>query len=87
MTQTSTQTTIIRDRNKIAYLIACGFQCDFVPRNDGGLDAEFANNQKLDLACIEYALNRAVPVQAFIAACRYISDAIYSHRQRDGGRS
>ena len=83
---TSTQTTIIRDRNKIAFLIACGFHCSFVPRDDGGLDAEFINSKLLEASCMGYALNQAIPVQAFIAACRYISDAIYSHRQRSGGR-
>lgn len=82
MTPTETQTTTIRDRNKIAFLIACGFQCDFVPRNDGGLDAEFPNSKALDASCMAYTLNHAIPVQGFISACRYISDAIHNHRQR-----
>ena len=81
---TPTETTTIRDRNKIAFLIACSFTPDFIPRNDGGLDAEFPNSKALDAACMAYALNQVIPVQSFIAACRYISDAIHAHRQRQG---
>lgn len=82
---TSTETITIRDRNKIAYLLACGFICKFVERNDGGLIAEFPNSNALEAASMAYVLNQAIPVQAFISACRYISDAIRDHRQRRGG--
>lgn len=81
---TETQTSIIRDRNKIAFLIACSFTPDFIPRSDGGLDAEFHNSKAFEGACMAYALNQVIPVQSFIAACRYISDAIHAHRQRQG---
>lgn len=79
---TTTQTKTIRDRNIIAYLIACGFQCDFIPRSDGGLDAEFPASGALDAACMGYTVNQLIPVQSFIAACRHISDAIHDHRKR-----
>lgn len=81
---TLTETTIVRDRNKIAYLIACGFQCDFIPRGDDGLDAEFPTSNVLEAASMAYVLNQAIPVQSFISACRYISDAIRDHRQQRG---
>lgn len=78
---TQTKIKIIRDRNLIAFLIACSFQCDFIPRSDGGLDAEFPASTALDAACMAYTLNQVIPVQSFVAACRYISDAIHNHRQ------
>lgn len=79
---TSTQTITIRDRNRIAYYLAFGFACNFIPRPDGGLDAEFVLSETLEEAARSYNQNHPVPVQSFVAACRYISDAIQSHRQR-----
>lgn len=77
-------TLTIQDRNNIAYLLANGFTCDFVPRADGGLDAEFVWSAELDNACKEYMSNRGVPVQSFVAACKHIADRIRDHRQRQG---
>ena len=80
----TTQTKTIRDRNLTAFLLAGGFTPEFIPRSDGGLDAEFPASAALDAACMAYTLNQVIPVQSFVAACRYISDAIHNHRQRQG---
>lgn len=77
-------TTTIKDRNQIAYLLANGFTCDFVPRPDGGLDACFAWTPELEIACKDYMGNRGVPVQSFVAACRFIGDRIRDHRNAGG---
>ncbi len=82
----TTQTLTIKDRNLTAYLLANGFTCDFVPRSDNGLDAEFLWSIELEKGCKDYMANRAVPVQNFVAACKYIGDRIRDHRQRQGVR-
>lgn len=79
---TSTQTVIVRDRNRIAFYIALGFTCDFVPRPDGRLDGEFQICEELEKAAQAFNQNYPVPVQSFTSACRFISDAIQNHRQR-----
>lgn len=81
---TQTQTLTIKDRNKAAYLLANGFPCDFLPRSDGGLDAEFLWTTELEISCKDYMSNGGVPVQSFVAACKYIGDRIRDHRQRRG---
>lgn len=86
MNPTQTRTLTIKDRNNTAYLLANGFTCDFVPRPDGGLDAEFIWTLELETACQEYMGNRGVPVQSFVAACKYIGDRIRDHRNRQGVR-
>lgn len=83
----TTQTLTIKDRNLIAYLLVNGFTCDFVPRSDNGLDAEFAWSPELENACKDYMSNRGVPVQSFVAACKHIADRIRDHRQRQGVRN
>lgn len=80
-----TKTLTIKDRNNTAYLLANGFTCNFVSRPDGGLDAEFAWTLDLEIACKDYMGNRGVPVQSFVAACRYIGDRIREHRLHSGG--
>lgn len=80
------QIRTIRDRNCIAYLLANGFNCDFIPRPDGGLDAEFKWSASLDVACTDYMGNKGVPVQSFVAACRHIGELIRDHRQHQGVR-
>lgn len=78
-------TLTIKDRNCTAYLLANGFTCKFVPREDGStLDAEFVWSEDLDRARQDYAGNRGIPVQSFIAACRHIGDLIKQHNQRRG---
>jgi hypothetical protein len=79
-----TKTLTIKDRNNAAYLLANGFTCDFVPRPDGGLDAEFQWTPDLDIACRDYMSNRGVPVQSFVAACKFIGDRIRDHRNKGG---
>lgn len=80
-------TITIKDRNCTAYLLANGFTCKFVPRSDGAtVDAEFEWSEELDRAKTDYISNRGVPVQSFIAACRYIGEQIKMHRQRQGVR-
>jgi len=84
MTPTITKT--IKDRNLMAYLLANGFICDFVPRPGGtDLDAEFQWSDELDRACMDYMGNRGVPVQSFVAACRHIGEEIKRFRQRSTG--
>ena len=82
-----TITKTIKDRNLAAYLLANGFACDFVHRpHSEELDAEFLWDEDADRSCQEYLSNHCVPVQSFIAACRYIGQRIKEHRQRIGGR-
>jgi hypothetical protein len=84
---TPTKTTTIKDRNNIAYLLANGFICTWAGRQGGNeIDAVFTWTDELDRACMEYAGNRAVPVQSFVAACRLIGDQIKAHRAAGGGR-
>jgi hypothetical protein len=73
---------IIKDRNLIAYLLATGFTCDFVPRPEGGLDAEFPWSVELENGCKDYLSNKAIPVQSFVAASKHVSDRIRDHKQR-----
>ena len=81
---TPTETLTVKDRNLIAYLLVNGIACDFVPRSDGGLDAEFPWSIALENGCKYYMGNRGVPVQSFVAACQHIADRIRDHRQRQG---
>lgn len=84
MTQTITKT--IKDRNLTAYLLANGFTCRFTPRlGTNDLDADFAWTDDLDRCCLDYVGNRGVPVQSFVAACRFIGEQIKVHRQLTGG--
>ena len=85
LTKTEIQDFIqVRERNKICFLIALTFPCTFIPRADGGLDGEFELTTELEKAMLGYHQNRLIPVQDFIAASRYVSDAIHDHRQRQG---
>lgn len=74
----------VRERNKIVFFIALNFPCTFIPRPDGGLDGEFELTDELENAMLAYHTNKPVRVQDFIAASRYVSDAIHDHRQRVG---
>jgi hypothetical protein len=83
MTPTITKT--IKDRNCIAYLLANGFTCDFASRpGTFELDAQFQWTNELDRACMDYSGNKGVPVQSFVAACRFIGEQIKLHRQSSG---
>ncbi len=80
MTKTKTKITI-KDRNLIAYLLANGHVCEFIRRPSASeIDAEFVRNRTLDHACMDYAGNREVPVQSFVAACRQVGSIIRQHR-------
>ena len=76
---------IIRDRNNVAYLLANGFECEFIANaSSGGIEAQFHLTPEIEISNKEYMSNRGVPVQSFVAACRYISDRIRDHR--NGGQ-
>ncbi|MGE3550884.1 MAG: DUF5659 domain-containing protein [Geobacter sp.] len=82
-----TLTMTIRDRNLTAFLLANGFTCRHVPRDDGSaVDAEFQWSEELDQARQAYLSNRPVPVQSFIAACRHLGDQIKLFQQQKRGR-
>lgn len=81
-----TKNIIIRDRNNIAYLLANGFICDFIPNSNNGLDAIFSATPDLDISNRDYMSNRGVPVQSFVAACKFIGDRIRDHRNQGGVR-
>lgn len=74
----------VRERNQIVAFIAWGFSCTFTPRTDGGLDGEFELTPELEKAILGYHQNAPVPVQNFISASRYVSDAIHEHRKQGG---
>ncbi|QEM67295.1 hypothetical protein FO488_03425 [Geobacter sp. FeAm09] len=77
-----TMTKTIKDRNLVAYLLANGFTCTFAPRpGTSELDAVFPWSEALDHSCMDYTGNRGVPVQSFVAACRFIGEKIKAHRQ------
>lgn len=71
---------IIRDRNNIAYLLANGFECDFIENASGGIEAQFHLTPEIETSNKDYMSNRGVPVQSFVAACRYVSDRIRDYR-------
>lgn len=79
-----TKKIIIRDRNNIAYLLVNGHNCEFVSNSNGGLDAEFVLTPELEISNLDYMGNRGVPVQSFVAACKYLGDRIREYRQRGG---
>lgn len=81
-----TKSIIIRDRNNIAYLLANGFKCEFVPNIYNGLDAQFTETAELEISNRDYMSNRGVPVQSFVAACKFIGDRIREHRNQGGAR-
>lgn len=78
-----TKTMIIRDRNNTAYLLANGFTCEFIESPHGWIDAEFDWTPELEISNLDYMGNRGVPVQSFVAACKFITDRI---RDRKAGK-
>jgi hypothetical protein len=85
MTPTKTQHFIqVRERNRIVFYVALAFPVTWIPRPDGGLDGEFELTTELERATLAFHQNGLIPVQNFISASRYVSDAIHSHRQLSG---